>query len=212
MGLLTTRMETNRTAFFTFLARIRDDFKDAVRSKLNHNDFSSPGVYFPSGIGNFGEVTFTEKADFTRATFEEGAGFEDAHFEKGANLHRATFKRKVDFSRAAFERRADFTGVCFEKGATFRGVRFEEWTNFYHAHFNARVTFYGTSFKEGANLSALSPDVGTNLDLRGVSVQKSEGFVFRGAVLRPSAFIDTDATNSTSLRCPGSIVYPTKWI
>jgi hypothetical protein len=92
------------------------DFKNAVQSKLERNDFRFAGAYFPKFAG-FRGTTFTEVADFRGATFTEEAVFDGATFSKRAHFYGATFKERAAFyslqllSQAAF----DFRDATIEK-------------------------------------------------------------------------------------------------
>jgi len=97
----------------------KDDFKKALQSRLERNDFNFVGVYFPSGFGDFREVDFSEVADFSEATFSKGAYFSGATFSEVVGFSRANFSERANFSRATFSERASFVGATFNESAAF---------------------------------------------------------------------------------------------
>ncbi len=119
------------------------NFTDAVKKKLDAEDYDFGGVFFP-GLANFHGLKFTKKADFSRATFQE-ANFSGATFGE-VNFSEATFQEAIfheanitdgDFSNATFKR-ANFSNAIFQE-ANFFGVRLKE-AIFNGAKINGRIT------------------------------------------------------------------------
>lgn len=83
-----------------------DDFKKAVQSKLERDDFTFAGVYFPSGFTSFSRATFSEVAYFWGTTVSKVVGFSGATFKE-----KALFYALKAFSRTVL----GFNGAIIEK-------------------------------------------------------------------------------------------------
>lgn len=66
------------------------DFKAALDSKLNKNDFDFRGVWFPERV-NFSGLQFSAAVDFRSATFSADATFISAKFSAHAYFSSAMF-------------------------------------------------------------------------------------------------------------------------
>ena len=117
-----------------------DDFKEALRNKLDQDDFDFRGTFFPGDESEFKDFKFNADVSFTGATFCGKGDFSGAEFG-GAY---------TDFSVAIFSgerttfREAEFGG----ERTTFRGAEFGgERTTFRGAEFGGEQTdFFGAVF------------------------------------------------------------------
>ena len=172
------------------------DFEEALRRKLNNNDFDFRGVWFP-GPANFAYVEFTVAADFVLATFSALANFYRCKFNEGAYFSAAVFGREVNFSQANFNAGANFSEATFSDSADFSFAGFKGELDFAQASFNGATHFYGATFGDHVRFagseghSVFSND--SLLDLQFVRIEKPDHIVFHTLTARPVWFVNVDA-------------------
>jgi hypothetical protein len=130
----------------------KDDFKAALRAKLDKRDCDFSGAYFPTGTSNFENYKFLIDVSFREATFCGEANFQNTGYlgywvtdcsgakflGRSANFFRAKFKAEgTTFARAEF--RGEYT--TFVK-AEFAGM---STTNFARVEFKADYTYFGST-------------------------------------------------------------------
>lgn len=155
-------------------------FTEAVKEKLEKEDYGFQGVFFPGDIdifnkhkfkkdASFAEATFSEEALFSHATFSEGAYFSGADFSGDALFTVATFSEVADFSEATFSGAANFYGATFSGWANFCEATFSEEARFSHATFSEEAYFYGATFLEEADFSLSTVAASGRLILRSLN-------------------------------------------
>jgi uncharacterized protein YjbI with pentapeptide repeats len=184
----------------------KPDFNEALKRKLEAEDFDFTEVYFPGDV-NFKELTFTAPAYFHSATFSAGANFSKATFRDGTNFNQAKFSEDVTFIFATFSAESDFSHVTFSAAAHFDGATFIEQVNFLFARFGAVASFNYATFNKEVHLnSATFKDYvifagskeehfaeDSYLNLRYARIEKPERVSFHNIKLRPHWFIHVDA-------------------
>lgn len=148
-------------------------FLQAIRHKLDAEDFDFYGVSFPIPYDHmFRERKFPKRADFSYCDFKAGVSFKKCIFEqgvefKGARFHRSAdftfsiFKAIAEFDETVFDKEVDFTGADFECQANFSNAIFEDVASiaggfskdadFFNAEFHEMAEFTDAEFLEGAN-------------------------------------------------------------
>jgi uncharacterized protein YjbI with pentapeptide repeats len=99
----------------------KDDFKEALKNKLEQNDFDFRGAVFPGDTSEFRDFKFNADVVFTSATFCGGADFSDAKFSGArTDFLDADFGgAKTDFSEAKFSSvETDFSDAKFSSAET----------------------------------------------------------------------------------------------
>src|ERR1043165_3492073 len=104
-------------------------FDEALKRKLDAEDFDFRGVWFPDKV-NFSKFTFTTPANFNSATFSAEANFYSATFSATARFNSATFSAVADFFSAMFSAVAYFTSATFSAKADFFSVTFKDYVRF----------------------------------------------------------------------------------
>ena len=104
-----------------------DDFKQALQSKFERNNFEFTGVYFPRDFNDFREDTFSEEANFYGGTFSERANFSKANFSKRANFSEANFSEGAFFREAPSvewrtSKEPSSAGRCGQNMSSAKGV------------------------------------------------------------------------------------------
>jgi uncharacterized protein YjbI with pentapeptide repeats len=128
---------------------------NALRRKLDRNDFNFHGAWFP-GPSSFEYVKFTTDAsfegahfdgevDFTGASFEGNVNFSGATFDGGAYFAEVTFK-SANFSGASFHSITRFNFATFATPASFQYCQFQDVSSFIKATFDEEVSFHGACF------------------------------------------------------------------
>jgi hypothetical protein len=131
-------------------------FSEALKKKLEVEDFNFRGVWFPDAI-DFSKITFTKYAyfpavtfnaevNFSGATFSADADFNSARFHADANFHAAMFGADAVFQFATFRARAYFRAATFRATAYFHSVAFDALAIFHFATFGARADFSSAKF------------------------------------------------------------------
>jgi hypothetical protein len=146
-------------------------FQDAVRGKLEKQDFNFAGVYFPEYLEDFASITIDSKADVSNAAFKGGVAFNKAvfgeyadfsnakfigntsfsaaRFEKTANFRQANARRSVSFSEATFHKEAIFTEAnlgTFAANVSFEKATFCQPTSFNNVRFGRQTSFDNATF------------------------------------------------------------------
>lgn len=137
------------------------DFKAALDSKLNKEDFDFRGVWFPHEV-DFSYLEFSTAADFSYAAFSAEADFESATFSEDADFRSATFCAEAFFSTATFSVGANFSSATFSAVAYFFAATFSEDTYFSEATFGADTYFSAATFNSDADFSEAT--FGANAD------------------------------------------------
>jgi hypothetical protein len=138
-------------------------FGEALKKKLEVEDFDFRGVWFPDKVGlqdftfkapaNFDHAGFTEEADFSSATFEAEANFYSVKFGARANFDSVVFKAAAFFYSAGFGAEARFDSARFDAEANFEAARFAAKARFDSATFGAPAYFPNTTFDAEADFS-----------------------------------------------------------
>jgi len=144
------------------------DFKDALKQKLDADDFNLSGVWFPAEEDfknfrfvkgtdftfahfnarvSFYKVVFGANADFYKVTFSAGANFSDSTFHQAAKFLNASFGGEASFAGTAFLGEAHFSSAVFMKDAYFSGASFAAQAHFASVEFLAKVLFHATTFR-----------------------------------------------------------------
>ena len=147
-------------------SEIRGRIEEKFENRLPDKEFPDP-----SGMVDFGNLSFEvpvsferfffhEQVDFGFATFNENARFISATFTKDANFGWATFTKEAWFSRASFTEGADFINATFEGHSYFQNAGFEGSVDFTDASFDKPCNLREAKFTkeypclEGTNLHA----------------------------------------------------------
>ncbi len=138
-------------------------FAEALKRKLDAEDFDFEGVWFPNG------------RDFSNYNFGAGANFSSAKFGAVANFSSAEFGADAHFSSAKFSAAADFFSATFGAAADFFSAIFKDY-----------VRFAGGEGKSGFSDQS-------SLTLEDASIEKPERVSFHTLALRPHWFINADA-------------------
>ena len=125
-------------------------FDEALKRKLDAQDFDFRGVWFPDKV-NFSKFTFTTPANFNSATFSAEANFYSATFSATARFNSATFSAEANFFSAMFSAVADFTSATFSAEANFYSATFSAEARFTSATFSAEARFTSATFSAEAN-------------------------------------------------------------
>lgn len=160
----------------------RAEFNEALRRKVDKEDYNFEGVWFPPDAVFSG--VFPARAEFCQATFLGGAYFNGATFPKGA-----------DFRQATFNAGANFSGTTFTEGGHFSFANFHGEVDFTAATFNAQANFNGATFRDHVRFSALEKHLLTSsewLNLQFARIEKPEHFYFHTFILRPSWFVNVN--------------------
>jgi uncharacterized protein YjbI with pentapeptide repeats len=182
-------------------------FTDAVRAKLELEDYDFRGVFFP-GPFDLVELTgqlhyiFTKDAEFHRAIFQGKADFFGAAFQ-WANFFGATFQELGRFQEVTFKERARFTFATFQKAyfadATFQEVADFDFATFHDSALFRDVTFHDlalfleATFKGEAGFYRINPQGSVFSGVfRDVTLDKEASLVFKDANLSRVQFIGTD--------------------
>lgn len=146
-------------------------FDDAIRKKIDAEDYNFRGAFFPYPTSIFQDHDFGAVADFSHAilnkdpepdvpnfpyfsgaTFNRDAHFRETRFCTGASFEGVVFEGNADFSGAVFEGPALFAeGVRFDKEVDFSGSRFAGEARFSDARFLHGAKFSGTRFEDDAS-------------------------------------------------------------
>lgn len=128
-------------------------FLQAIRQKLDAEDFNFYGVSFPIPYDHmFRERQFPKTADFSYCDFKTGVSFRKCTFEKGVKFTGATFHRSTDFTFSIFTEIAEFEKAVFEQDVDFSGADFECEANFSEAIFED-VASFAAGFSKDASFS-----------------------------------------------------------
>src|ERR1043166_1348763 len=125
-------------------------FDEALKRKLDAQDFDFRGVWFPDKV-NFSKFTFTTPANFNSATFSAEANFYSATFSATARFNSATLSAEANFFSAMFSAVADFTSATFSAEANFYSATFSAEARFTSATFSAEARFTSATFSAEAN-------------------------------------------------------------
>ena len=134
-------------------SEIRGRIEEKFENRLPDKEFPDP-----SGMVDFGNLSFEVPVSFKLFFFQKQANFSDATFTEGANFNRAIFTKAADFSDAKFTGVADFSSAEFIKDANFRGATFKNAAFFGGATFTkgayfARATFTGRAYFGSASFT-----------------------------------------------------------
>ena len=168
-------------------------FTEAVKVKLDEEDFDFRGVYFPGPSKRlFISRKFNKNADFKRVTFQSSAGFWLANFIRGASFSWATFDGGADFSEASFEELVSFHRATFKRKAYFSWAKFKGPVHFTEATFSDDVYFYGAIFLKkisfhGATFQGKAYFGGLRLEEKGERSLEVFSADFQGLNLGPEA-------------------------
>ena len=121
-------------------------FREAIKEKLDHEDFDFSGIYFPGETNIFKGYTFNQDVDFFRAIFSGRADFKGTTFSGGAYFSRVKFSGDAVFTGTTFSRGTYFLGAAFIGKAFFSQATFSGIANFPEATFSKGVFFYGATF------------------------------------------------------------------
>jgi len=146
------------------------DFGEALKGKLEREDFNFAGVTFPSNFFPSFARRPLKAAHFYEATFNG-----DAHFSW------TTFEGWTNFTKTIFKGKANFEGTSFQEGVNFSEAAFEQGVDFRWASFSKEAKFYGLeTFRDPVPL----------VKFRNTHVEKPELLSFHTVQLRPSWFAD----------------------
>jgi hypothetical protein len=133
-------------------------FKDALKRKLESEDFDFGGVWFPDRV-NF-QLVFNKPVDFDYATFNARVNFYNATFNAKASFNHTKFNAEVIFQAAKFNARADFFSAKFNPEsnpnarAIFCSAVFGAVAYFTDAEFGAETDFKDATFKAVVDFSS----------------------------------------------------------
>jgi hypothetical protein len=182
-------------------------FNEALRRKLDAQDFDFRGVWFPDKV-DFSNLTFPTFVDFTGATFGAAAMFDSATFGAGADFSHATLCMRASFDSATFGAEAKFVTTTFNATASFFYTTFTSTANFFYATFGGRAYFVSDTFKATAYFNSatfkdyaiFSGDVGksifgdaSSLNLQFARIENPHRVSFHTLTLRPHMFNNVDA-------------------
>jgi hypothetical protein len=148
---------------------------------------------------DFRAVTFSAGTEFRRVTFGGAANFRYATFSAKANFRSSTFSAIAVFDFAGFGAAADFSEATFSAAASFRTTTFSGDAEFINCTLGARTDFWNVIFKgdvnfEGNETTAVFGDT-SSLNLQFARIAKPDHLSFHTLVLRPSWFVNVDASN-----------------
>ena len=128
-------------------SEIRGRIEEKFENRLPDKEFPDP-----SGMVDFGNLSFEVPVSFKLFFFQKQANFSDATFTEGAGFNGATFTKHAWFNRATFIKGADFEGATFTEGAGFIGATFEGHSYFQEAKFEGSVDFTDAGFDKPCNI------------------------------------------------------------
>jgi hypothetical protein len=171
-------------------------FAEALRRKLDAEDFDFTGVWFPDSL-DFSDYTFSAAANFSFATFGAEANFSYATFGAKANFSFATFGAKANFIFATFGAWVNFISATFGAEADFISATFGAAALFSYAIFKDYVRFAGGEGEAGFSEQS-------SLTLEHADIEKPERVSFHTLALRPHWFINVDSRkfHFTNVRWP----------
>jgi uncharacterized protein YjbI with pentapeptide repeats len=181
----------------------KEAFAEALRRKLDDNDFDFQGVWFP-GVVDFSGRTFSATADFSRAQFSATADFFGAQFSAAANFFGAQFSERTSFSNVVFNATVYFQATKFiEKDASHEESAIS--SNKASGTGDAvetkakpiEVSFYGATFKDGVSFERNKFADRAFVSFAAATVEKPERAVFHTTPLRPHWFINVDSRKFT---------------
>jgi uncharacterized protein YjbI with pentapeptide repeats len=208
--------EYNKTGYCVFHYPNKEksaDFKEALRGRLEEENFNFQGVWFPDEVRFPKGFTFGSQADFSHANFDERADFTEAVFVRQANFYFANFSARANFDNATFGNhkefggRANFDSVTFKARTSFHSAVFKDDTRFFsatfhdranfdYARFERRANFRLTNFKDSASFHGANDievfGAQSWLDFREVKIEKPELISFHTLALRPYWFVDSN--------------------
>jgi uncharacterized protein YjbI with pentapeptide repeats len=180
------------------------EFVKAMERKLEANDFSFNGVWFPSKI-TFTNYRISNHANFDGATFTGDAYFVETHFDGGVSFTRAAFHARAYFVADVFRLRASFVDCTFTGDVDFVGVQFSL-ASFSNTVFNGAVDFLDATFDEKADFDYVvfrdyvrfasdrtRSSFGPSLSFQYSRVDSPERFTFQSVTLRPNWFVNLNA-------------------
>lgn len=139
-------------------------FREALKKKLDRQDFDFRGVWFPGAV-RFGGVAFNRPVHFNSATFSAATYFNSATFNADAYFNSATFSADAYFHSASFEAAARFNSATFDAEAYFKHTTFRAAANFTSATFNSSANFSSAAFHAKADFGSATFRAATNFAL-----------------------------------------------
>ena len=167
-------------------------FTEALKRKLDAEDFNFRGVWFPSYI-NFGDYTFTKPANFGDATFSEVVRFNSATFNAEADFSLATFSLGANFRSATFNAEANFVCAKFSAMVSFESATFSAVARFGMTDFSAMASFSFATFSAGAHFESATFSATASV-FKGVSFQSatfSAGAYFESATFSTVVYFES---------------------
>ncbi|WP_055530605.1 pentapeptide repeat-containing protein [Streptomyces graminilatus] len=144
------------------LSELRDAVTEAGTGRATVGKATFRRAVF-TGLADFSNVSFTERAifvdaefcrggDFTDAVFLHTALFTDAKFTRGqgdsATFRRTVFTKIAEFRSAGFAAKAEFDQSVFEQQALFQSAEFQTVGHFSRCVFKGVTEFHNTVFRE----------------------------------------------------------------
>jgi hypothetical protein len=172
------------------------DFKEALKRKLEAQDFNFRGVWFPDTI-MFEEAVFEVMVDFSHATFHRDADFRGSAFHKEAHFFGTTFNAKANFNSTNFCAGANFVSAIFRAEAEFRYANFNSGARFTHATFSDHTKFAGEEWYTSGDLLDMDPESfrteKPDFDFQFARIEKPDHISFHTLSLYPHSFVNVDA-------------------
>lgn len=130
-----------------------DRFEGTVRVKLQDQNYSFAGVWFPNSSDLTWVSPIHNEVNFCAAVFNGPAYFNGIEFRENVNFSRVHFRNECSFVGARFQagRSVRFDGTRFRGRTTFKNARFSSETVFRNTQFEDLAIFDDVVFAKAAN-------------------------------------------------------------